>query len=96
MNTRLLNIIQEIRSNLLLGRLNRITFHIIIIDTLAKIQFKVRMHILLGVLSETQTTLRHAIIQKCVGLLLTLDYLMVQVCCRRLLQKVGCINILTE
>ena len=63
-DTRLLDVIQEVSSNFLLGGLHRVALHVIIIDALAEIQFEVRVHVLFRVLGETQATLRHAVIEE--------------------------------
>lgn len=84
MQTWLLDVVKEVGAEFLLRRLPRITINIVIIivNTLAQVQLKMRMHILFGVLSEAESALGHAVVEEGVRLLLTLNNFLIKIGCR--------------
>lgn len=62
----LLDVIQEVRSQLLLRRLPRVAIYVVIVvvNAFTQIKLKMRMHVFLGVLGEAEAALRHAVVEE--------------------------------
>ena len=93
-----LDLIQEVRAELLLRGLGRVALHVlvVVIYALAEVKLEVRVHVLLGVLGEAHSALRHAIVEHGVRLLLALVLLAAEVASRGNLQEVWSIYVLAE
>lgn len=95
---RLLDVVEEVGAELLLGRLAGGAFDVVVVvvDALAEVELEVRVHVLLRVLREAQAALGHAVVEERVRLLLAVVDLRQQVRRRRLLQEIRRVNILAQ